>query len=364
MKAQSLRWLAGVIAPFLTLGGSAWAATSVELAATGTPILHPTALSAGTYADGFYIELAFLNAPASLNYPLRSEFFLSSNSTFGDGDDVKIGECLHMAGGQSGGGMLTSHSLKMETTFFLTNLFIPSNLGGDYYFFHRVSFSLDSYQDIDPSNNVTRGADLIHVRPAPGPADTFAPAGIDNERIMLVNTVSAQGTNGLGNTLVSFGSGTFSMPYRSALFPAETGTCSYVVTGNNSALVTTFTTAGALAGLQRTAALSFDSTNTGTFVYSATIGGFPVDSGSGFFYEVTPIRCQLSSVGRQPPLTWSGGAPPFLVETATNLASTNAWTELRDPVTAQPVGEVIFLRPGDMPSPLSNSAGFFRVRGQ
>jgi hypothetical protein len=340
--------------------GARAAATLVELAMTGTaPILHPETISAGTYGNGFCVELAFPNGTSATNIHLRSEFFLSRNDAFGDGDDVKIGEFMETVARDNSPpvGLLTFYGLKKESTSFLTNLFIPSNLSGDYYFFHRVSFVPGDYQDIDSGNNVARGARLIHVRPPPGLADTYAPATIDNQRIMLVNTASARGTNGLGNILVSMGAGTFSIPYRSASLPAESGTCNYAVTGGSSAQVTTLTMIGALAGLQRSLTLTFDSTNTGTYVFTATMGGSLVDGGSGFFYEVMPIQCKLNGGDRQSALTWSGGAPPFWVETATNLAGTDVWTNLLDQW-------VVFLGSwSKLPAP-SNGAVFFRVRGQ
>jgi hypothetical protein len=340
--------------------GARAAATSVELAVTGTPILHPETFSAGTYANGICVELAFPNGiSAATTKHFRSEFFLSRNDSFGDGDDVKIGEFVHTLTSNNSppGGSVTSYGFKMESPSYLTNLFIPSNLSGDYYFFHRVSFVPGDYEDIDSGNNVARGARLIHVRPPPGLADTYAPATIDNQRIMLVNTASARGTDGLGNILVSMGAGTFSIPYRSASLPAESGTCNYAVTGGSSAQVTTLTMIGALAGLQRSLTLTFDSTNTGTYVFTATMGGSLVDGGSGFFYEVMPIQCKLNGGDRQSALTWSGGAPPFWVETATNLAGTDVWTNLLDQW-------VVFLGSwSKLPAP-TNGAVFFRVRGQ
>lgn len=361
MKITFGPWRTYGIAVFLALGwGARAAARQVELAVTGTPpILHPETISAGTYADGVCVELVFSNGTSAANMPLRSEFFLSRNDVFGDGDDVKIGEFMNTVSGgsQPPGGLMTFYGFKMESTFFLTNLFIPSNLSGDYYFFHRVSFGPDDYQDIDSGNNVARGARLIHVRPPPGPMDHYAPVAIDNQRIMLVNTASAQGTNGIGNILVSIGAGTFSIPYRSDTFPAEIGTCNYVVTGGSSAQVTTLTTNGSLTGLQRVLTLAYDSTNTGTCVFTATKGGSLVDGGSGFFYEVMPIQCKLTGGDRQSALTWSGGAPPFWVETTTQLAGINTWTNLKDQW-------VVFLDSwSELPMP-TNGAVFFRVRGQ
>jgi hypothetical protein len=188
-------------------------------------------------------------------------------------------------------------------------------------------------------------------------AGTYAPVTIGNQRIMLLNTASARGTNGLGRILVSIGAGTFSIPYRSASYPAERGTCNYAVMGGSSAQVTTLTTSGALAGLQRSLTLTFDSTNAGTYVSTATKGGSLVDGGSGYFYEVMPIQSKLDGGERQSVLTWSGGVPPFWVETTTNLAGTNAWTNLSD-------HSVVFLDSwSELPS-RTNGASFFRVRGQ
>jgi hypothetical protein len=242
-------------------------------------------------------------------------------------------------------------------------------MGGRYYCIQRVRYDDAGLHDPTLNNNVRIGSDPIIVRPRLGPSANVAPSNLGNQRIMLVNTASNLGKDGTGNSLATIVGSSFSIPYRSDLFPAETGSLNFTRTSGSTARLVVTTTGGPLAGLQRNLSLSYDSTTTGIYSYTATHLGVPADSGSGFFYGVGPITSHLELINSAPGqsavvrLRWTGGAPPFTVEHTPALGGVSGWS----PVLAPASGSADLATNLVLPLlclPAGDSTGFFRVIGQ
>lgn len=340
------------------------------------PVFSPLQVSAGAFGNAF--AWGFGLTPG-LNTRVVAEFYFSRNPVAGDGDDVKIFEMRHTVS-TANGAIDASFWEVFKTTAFATNLFIPANLSGYYYFYQRLSFEDTGIIDADPGNNVVFSPEQIYVRPQPGIGVDYPPASLPNQRLMLVTTASTLGETGVGNTLATIQGGTFAIPYRSVDFPEENGTLDYAKTGNSSAQMTVTTTSGGLAGLQRIVNMTYDSPNTGTYSYNASLFGIiPMDSGNGFFYEITPVTngVSLSAAYVAGPngldtlasnavvLRWSGGAPPFTLETSPDCTRSDQWQVAQLPAgsggSTEPATNLVFQSFAFSPT---NRIGFYRIRGR
>jgi hypothetical protein len=154
------------------------------------PGAHPTALS-------FYVKNLGPMAVSSPNTLVVADFFLSTNATFGDGDDIKIGEIgfdLNLSVNQTALISLTQTGLQY--------IEIPPNvMRGQYYLFVRVRHSPPS-ELIDPApyNDQIAYSTRIAVQDGLIGLSINGPSSV-NESSSATYTATASWSNGTTSTV-------------------------------------------------------------------------------------------------------------------------------------------------------------------
>lgn len=168
-----------------------------DLALSGM-VVAPASLNTRAFAETRF-TLTNRGPTALTNEGLVVEYYLSTDTTFGDADDVKIGDTGHTLSLASGAN--TAISL---TTAGLANMARqwPTNLpAGDYYVFARATISDGSPSDPDSSNN--RGRTTGRVTYAPATLADLLP-----QNVSLSTPSAAPGSNVLVRFTVRNAGGT------------------------------------------------------------------------------------------------------------------------------------------------------------
>jgi hypothetical protein len=135
-------------------------ANNSDIAATNFTFL-PQTINAGSKPDAVSFRLSN-NGPSNLASPnthVDGEFFISRNTTFGDGDDIQIG--LNGYDFTLASGSYTDVILSSTGLSYLT---IPAEASGDYYVFVRVLHKTPSVLvDPTPTNNYAMRVGTINV---------------------------------------------------------------------------------------------------------------------------------------------------------------------------------------------------------
>jgi len=121
----------------------------------------PTTINPGDHPGSVSYKLKN-NGPSSLTSPntrVNADFYLSKNKTFGDQDDIKIGNNGYDFNLQSS----TSQAVTLSTTG-LSYITIPKNISGDYYVFVYVNHASPSVLiDPDTTNNYVMRSGQIQI---------------------------------------------------------------------------------------------------------------------------------------------------------------------------------------------------------
>ncbi len=140
---------------------------NADLALTGLTVL-PSSLTTPTFtACSFNIVN---NGPTAMSSAhLLVDYYLSSNSTACDGDDIKIGSTpLTWSIGSGGSASITLNSADLGH---MVENWPAGVAAGDYYVVAKVSVS-SPFMDPNSSNNCTRTSSPINWNPSPGPCDS------------------------------------------------------------------------------------------------------------------------------------------------------------------------------------------------
>jgi len=179
-----------VLLTSVSLTGTA-AAQNADLAITNLTVAPSTVTTRSFTSCSFNITN---NGPTALSSEyLNVDYYLSSNTTFGDGDDVKIGDtgfALSIASG-------VTYLISLSSTG-LANMvrFWPSDqLCGNYYVFAKITISFPPPTDNNSGNNYDRTDSTINYTGCP-PPPIIKPPTVRAVGAMLVKEKSAwlQGT--------------------------------------------------------------------------------------------------------------------------------------------------------------------------
>ncbi len=141
--------------------------------------------------------------PANMTSPnstIKANFFLSGNNTFGDGDDINIGDIsadFELQSGNSNSVILTSTGL--------SHILIPSGTFGDYYVFVQVEHcSPSTLTDPDPSDNFAMQSSVVNITGNLAAVTTGAATEVSQTSATLNGVVNPNGIS----TTVQFDYGT------------------------------------------------------------------------------------------------------------------------------------------------------------
>ncbi|MFC1461170.1 LamG-like jellyroll fold domain-containing protein [Verrucomicrobiota bacterium] len=259
-------------------------------------ILLPTAMSPGEHPS----VLAFLlinygpDSLGVLNTRVQYDFYLSSNATFGDSDDVWVGDC----------GADQTLSAGNYTTVMLSEtdregVAIPSGLSGDYYVFVKVRHASPStLSDSDESNNYAMRSGTIAISSSGTNAGYHACHDFDGDGVSdltLYHEATGywyilQTTDGLMN--MQFGGA----GYRPVLGDYD---------GDGKSDLTVYDTASGYWFMFLTASITIDYQQVGGEGYEPVCGDFDGDgksdlavyhTSSGYWYVLFSASAELSSL--------------------------------------------------------------------
>lgn len=160
VKARNASGVSGFSAADVGYSASGGGGGQADLAITNFTFL-PRKISMGDNPTTISIQL-INNGPNNMSFPntkISFDFYLSRNASWGDGDDLWIGE--HLADYTLAA---NNYALALLSQSALAGITIPSESSGNYYVFARVSHALPStLLDVNGNNNVVMRSGPILV---------------------------------------------------------------------------------------------------------------------------------------------------------------------------------------------------------